>query len=308
MEPDSTSRRATNCGIWWRVARPHTLTAAVMPVLIGTSAAWTVGKPDWTLFAAMAAASILIQSAVNMFNEYYDYKRGLDSRDSVGIGGVIVNREVHESAVLRMAAVLVIVSIFLGAFICQETSWWLALVGTASIVVGYLYSAGRNPIAYTRFGEAAAGLFMGPVIVLISFYIQRGTITLPSILISVPISILVAAILLANNIRDEERDRQKGRTTLAVLWRHDKAVKSLDRFFMSAYIWTIGLVILKIATPWTLLVFASVPKARKSLGLFQAGRNPGEMMPAMKATSELHTQFGILMSLGLILGRFLPIG
>ena len=92
-------------GVWWRLMRPHTLTAAVMPVLIGTAMAYDEGKFNPPLFAAMLVASILIQSAVNMFNEYFDYKRGLDTEASVGIGGVIVSSELEERTVLKSAVV-----------------------------------------------------------------------------------------------------------------------------------------------------------------------------------------------------------
>ena len=287
--------------------RPHTLTAAVMPVLIGTSIAYSDGAFSLPLFAAMMAASLLIQAAVNMFNEYFDYKRGLDSVESVGIGGVIVRDELHEKTVLRTAVIFFLFAVILGAYICIRTSWWIAAVGSASMAVGYFYSAGKYPLAYTALGEAAAGIFMGPVIVLIAYFIQQDTITLPAVLLSVPISILVGAILLANNIRDAEGDARKGRKTLAILWGREKAIIFLNRMFMTSYIWTVALVLFKVASPWTLLVFLGIPKATRSVNLFRAGSTPSEMMPAMKATSQLHSQFGILFSIGILLGKFLPI-
>ncbi|MCL5267348.1 MAG: UbiA family prenyltransferase [Bacteroidetes bacterium] len=110
--------------------RPHTLTAAVMPVLIGTAMAYVEGKFDFPLFAAMLAASVLIQSAVNMFNEYFDYRRGLDTKASVSIGGVIVSHELEGTTVLTSAMVFFLVSILLGIYICSLTSWWIAVIGS----------------------------------------------------------------------------------------------------------------------------------------------------------------------------------
>lgn len=288
--------------------RPHTLTAAVMPVLIGTSMAYADGAFDLPLFAAMMLASVLIQAAVNMFNEYFDYKRGLDSVESVGIGGVIVRNEIEEKTVLTMAVLFFSMSILLGVYICVRTSWWVAAVGSFAMAVGYLYSAGKSPLAYTPFGEAAAGIFMGPVIVLIAYFIQRSTVTLPAVLISIPISILVAAILLANNIRDSEGDLRKGRRTLAILWGRERAIAFLNIMFIISFLWSIGLVVFQIATPWILLVFIGIPKANRAIKLFRSGSSPLEMMPAMKATSVLHTQFGILFSLGILLGKIFAVG
>ena len=287
--------------------RPHTLTAAVMPVLIGTSIAYSDGSFDLPLFAAMMTASVLIQAAVNMFNEYFDYKRGLDSIESVGIGGVIVRNELEEKTVLRTAIAFFSVSVILGVYICSRTSWWIAGVGSVAMAVGYFYSAGRSPLAYTALGETAAGIFMGPVIVLIAYFIQRRTLTLPVVLLSVPISILVASILMANNIRDAEGDLRKGRKTLAILWGREKAIVFLERMFITTFLWSVGLVMLGIATPWALLVFLGIPMARKSIKLFRSGSTPSEMMPGMKAASVLHTQFGILFSAGIILGKLLAL-
>lgn len=285
--------------------RPHTLTAAVMPVLIGTAQAWVDGSFDFLLFTAMMAASVLIQAAVNMFNEYFDYRRGLDTVESVGIGGAIVKNEVEERTVLLTAIWFFAAAVFLGIYICARTTWWIAAAGSLGMAVGYFYSGGRSPLAYTPMGEAAAGVFMGFVIVLISYFIQRGTITTVAVLVSFPISILVAAILMANNIRDSEGDKKKGRKTLAILLGREKAVSFLAGMMVVSFLWTIILVLFGLVTPWAVIVLAAAPKAYRAIRLFRSGFKPVEMMPAMKATSVLHSQFGILLSLGLVLGRIL---
>ncbi|MDD3654860.1 MAG: hypothetical protein PHO01_11920 [Desulfotomaculaceae bacterium] len=100
-----------------------------------------------------------------MFNEYYDFKRGLDTRESVGIGGAIVRDDLGAGTVLYLAVILLSIAIFLGVFICVKSSWLVALVGVACMVTGYLYSDGPRPIAYTPYGELIAGVFMGPVII-----------------------------------------------------------------------------------------------------------------------------------------------
>ena len=285
--------------------RPHTLTAAVMPVLIGSSIAWADGSFDFLLFVTMLLASVLIQAAVNMFNEYFDYKRGLDSTESVGIGGVIVHNEMEERTVLRSAIAFFVLSIILGAYICSRTTWWIAAVGSLGMGVGYLYSGGKSPLAYTPFGEAAAGIFMGPVIVLIAYYIQMDSLTTQAVLLSVPISILVASILLANNIRDSDGDARRGRRTLAILLGHERAVSALGIMLVVSLAWTLILVLFGIATPWVLIVILSIPKAVSAVRTFRKGLSAREMLPAMKATSVLHSQFGLLFSVGIILGRML---
>jgi len=279
-----------------------------MPVLIGTALSFDKGEIDWILFAAMLLASIMIQSAVNMFNEYFDFKRGLDTKDSVGIGGVIVRNEISERVVLKTAEWLFTISVLLGLYICARTSWWVALAGSVSMLVGFLYSGSRSPIAYVPFGELTAGIFMGPMIVVTAFYIQSGSITINSLILSLPISILVAAILLANNIRDAEGDMKKGRRTLAILLGQHRATSILGGMFTIDFVLVALLVLFQYASPMVLISFASIPKAIRSIEIFRTKGTPLEMMPAMKAVSALHLQFGLLFATGIILGDFLSFG
>lgn len=285
--------------------RPHTLTASMTPVLIGTAIAIDRGRIDFILFVAMLLASILVQSAVNMFNEYFDFKRGLDTKDSVGIGGVIVRDEISEHGVLRTAVLFFAISVLLGAYISARTTWWVALAGSVSMIIGYLYSGGKSPIAYTPFGELTAGILMGPMIVVIAFYIQTGSITANSVILSFPISILVAAILLANNIRDAEGDKRKGRRTLAILLGQSTATTVLFGMFIAAFTLVVLFVILENVSPFVLIVFASAPNSIRSIKVFRSKHTPLEMMPAMKAASALHLQFGLLFTAGIIIGKLL---
>ncbi|MBB3869617.1 1,4-dihydroxy-2-naphthoate polyprenyltransferase [Parageobacillus toebii NBRC 107807] len=291
--------------VWWRLTRPHTLTAAFVPVSIGTALAFHETNIRISLFIAMLVASLFIQAATNMFNEYYDFKRGLDSPESVGIGGAIVREGIHPKAVLYLAIFLFAIAMLIGVYICVNSSWWLALIGSICMAAGYFYTGGPVPIAYTPFGELAAGFFMGLVIILISFFIQTGEVTKTAILISVPIAILVGAILLANNIRDLDGDKENGRKTLAILVGRNNAIRILAGMFAISFIWMIGLVLFHLVSVWTLLVFFSVPKAITATKGFIGKTKPIEMMPAMKATAQTNTQFGFLLAIGLLISYWL---
>ncbi|WP_282141361.1 1,4-dihydroxy-2-naphthoate polyprenyltransferase [Cytobacillus oceanisediminis] len=300
--PASNSK---NWRVWWQLTRPHTLTAAFVPVLLGTALAMELTEINFGLFFAMLAASLLIQAATNMFNEYYDFKRGLDTEDSVGIGGAIVREGIKPKTVLNLAFGLYGISILLGFYICMNTSWWIAAIGLASMAVGYLYTGGPLPIAYTPFGELFAGFFMGMLIILISFYIQAGTVTATSVLVSFPILILVGAILLANNIRDLDGDKEFGRKTLAILLGKKGAIKLLAAMFIVSYAWVFILIAMNIITPWLAIVVLSAPKAIKATKGFIGKTMPMQMMPAMKATAQTNTIFGFLLSVGLFIGYLL---
>lgn len=295
----------TGWRVWWQLTRPHTLTASFVPVFLGTMIAISHTSIDWLLFFAMLFASMLIQAATNMFNEYYDFARGLDNEKSVGIGGAIVRNGVAPKTVLQLAFVLYGISILLGIYICIETTWLLAVVGAVSMAIGYLYTGGPYPIAYTPFGELFSGLFMGMLIVLIAFYIQTGQITLEAILLSIPSMLLVAAIMLSNNIRDLVGDKESGRRTMAILIGRNSAVTVLLLLFILSYLWIITLIILGFLTPWSLLVLLSIKKPIHAIRIFRTYEHPLDVMPAMKDTALTNTFFGFLLAVGLLIGHLL---
>ncbi len=102
--------------VWWHLTRPHTLTASFVPVFLGTAIALAIEKEtiDFGLFFAMLIASMLIQAATNMFNEYYDYKLGLDNEHSVGIGATIVRHGVQPKTIMMIALSFYAIAMLLG--------------------------------------------------------------------------------------------------------------------------------------------------------------------------------------------------
>ncbi|MEK4404567.1 1,4-dihydroxy-2-naphthoate polyprenyltransferase [Sporosarcina sp. FSL K6-6792] len=291
--------------IWWQLTRPHTLTAAFAPVFLGTMIALTYGKLHFPLFIAMLVASVFIQMATNMFNEYYDFKRGLDTEQSIGIGGTIVRNGVKPKTVLNLAFMLYGISVLIGIYICMETSWMLAVVGILSMMVGYFYTGGPYPIAYTPFGELFSGVVMGMLLILIAFYIQTETVTTEAVLLSIPSMLLVAGIMLANNIRDLEGDKEGGRKTLAILVGRYNAITILMLFFIISYGWIIAMILFGHLTPWSLLVFLSVKKPIGAITVFRKNHIPIHVMPAMKNTAVTNTLFGLLLGIGILIGHLL---
>lgn len=290
--------------VWWQMTRPHTLTASFVPVFLGTALVLEHGRIQLDLFITMLIASLLIQAATNMFNEYYDFKRGLDNEHSVGIGGSIVRDGIKPKTVMQLALSLYSIALLLGVYICMNSSWWLAVVGLICMAFGYLYSGGPLPIAYTPFGELFSGFFMGMLITLITFFIQTGTVTTNSILVSIPILVLVGAINFSNNIRDREGDKENGRKTLAILLGKDKSVNLLAIMFAFSYLWVLGLIINDVISIWTAIVILSAPKAIKAIKDFKSGILPIQMAPAMKATAQTNTIFGLLLGIGIFIGYF----
>ncbi|MCD8821003.1 1,4-dihydroxy-2-naphthoate octaprenyltransferase [Staphylococcus gallinarum] len=296
---------------YWHLMRPHTLTAAVVPVLVGTATAkiFLLGSEDHlslSLFLAMLLACLLIQAATNMFNEYYDFKKGLDDHTSVGIGGAIVRNGMTPKRVMNLAIAFYIIAALLGIFIAMNSSFWLLPIGLVCMAVGYLYTGGPFPISWTPFGELFSGVFMGMFIILISFFIQTENIQSLAIWISIPIVITIGLINMANNIRDRVKDKESGRKTLPILLGKRFSIYFLAFMYIVAYVLVIYITFFKPGgSIFFLLALLSFPLPIKAVRRFKKYDTPESMMPAMAVTGKTNTFFGVLYALGIYISALL---
>ncbi|MEY6486648.1 1,4-dihydroxy-2-naphthoate octaprenyltransferase [Staphylococcus equorum] len=296
---------------YWHLMRPHTLTAAVVPVLVGTATAkiFLLGSEDHlslTLLLAMLIACLLIQAATNMFNEYYDFKKGLDDHTSVGIGGAIVRNGMSPKLVMNIAIAFYVIAALLGLFIAINSSFWLIPIGLVCMAIGYLYTGGPFPISWTPFGEVFSGIFMGMIIILIAFFIQTGSLQSLVVWISLPIVITIGLINMANNIRDRVKDKESGRKTLPILLGKNNSIRFLALMYIVAYALVIYITFFQPGgSIFFLLALLSFPLPIKAVRRFKKNDTPATMMPAMAATGKTNTFFGLLYALGIYISALL---
>ncbi|MEN2666484.1 1,4-dihydroxy-2-naphthoate polyprenyltransferase [Listeria aquatica] len=286
---------------WWRLLRPHTLVASFVPVFLGTSVAMSYTNFHFLRFIVMLIACFFIQTSANLFNEYYDYKKGHDDEHSVGNGGAIVRNGMRPGFILFLAIFLYILSILGGIYLSIELNWYVGLLGAICMLVGYLYTGGPYPIAYTPFGEIMAGFFMGGIITFISFYIQAEFIGKEIVYISIPVMVLVGNLLLANSLRDLIPDKKSGRLTLAILLGRKAGTTLFALAFLFAYVFELSLIIWMNAPYWTLIILLSAREAIRAVRGYIGKSDPVTMMPAMKATSKAITFFGLLLAIAYLL-------
>ena len=296
-----TSTKAATVAEWFWLARPFSLTAAAVPVLFGTALAYEDGVFSWGPFLAMLFASLLIQAATNMFNEFYDEQRGLDTAGSVGIAGSIVQGRLDARSVLIGALFCYTVALFLGLYLVYVGGWPILLLGCLSALGGYVYSAGPRPVAYTPASEATVFVFMGLVIVVITYGVQADLYPLSVPLAAVPIGALVAAILLANNVRDLESDRRGGRNTLPIALGRMGGVFVYRGLLLGPYISVVALVVLGLVPPGALLAALSLALVPRLWRGISATTNPDRLDPIVKGTAGLHAVFGLLYTAGVLI-------
>jgi len=174
----------------------------------------------------------------------------------------------------------------------------LAGIGLFSVLTGFFYTAGPFALAYVGLGEVAVFIFMGPVMVVGSYYLQARAVTLPVVLASLPIGFLVAAILHANNLRDLETDRQFGKRTLATILGRQGARTEYYILIGGTYISLLLIVLFGFAPWWTLISLLTLPMAIRLMRIAGSETEPRALQPVLRLTGKLHMRFGLLLVAG----------
>jgi 1,4-dihydroxy-2-naphthoate octaprenyltransferase len=284
--------------IWWHTLRPWSYTAAVIPVMLGASIAAYQGRFDPWLLVLTLIGSIAIQAGTNLINEYYDDVKGIDKVQVYGIGGAIQRGELAAWQVLAAGIFAFALGSLIGLYLVSVAGQFIFWLGLFSVLVGFFYTAGPFALAYVGLGEVAVFIFMGPVIVIGSYYVQAQQLSLPVVLASLPVGFLVAAILHANNLRDLDIDKQFGKRTLATLLGRSGANVEYYVLIAGAYLSLLLTVLLGVA-PWlTLISLLTVPLALRLVRIVAVEREPKALQPALRQTAQLHMRFGILLIAG----------
>jgi 1,4-dihydroxy-2-naphthoate octaprenyltransferase len=287
-----TRRRA-----WWLALRPFSYTTAIIPVLVGTGLAADVEfRPG--LFLLALAGSVLILAGTNLATDFFDFVDGVQPGASFGASiqsGLLTPREVHRAAIL----VFVTGSVCGGAIVVL-VGWPVLAAGVASVLAGYFYTAA--PIRYGRrgLGEAGVFFFMGPVIVMGAYYVQLEELSWPSFWASLPVGLLVANVLHANNLRDIENDRSRGKVTLSTLGGRPLADYMLWALVIGAYAVVVAAVVLDELSAWSLLIAGSLPAAVMTLRVLKE-TDSRALNALVRGSARLHMQFGVLLALGLVI-------
>lgn len=288
--------------IWWRAVRPFSFSASVTPVLVGSAAAYFDGAFHPGLFGATLVASMTIHAATNLVNDYYDHVRGVDATQPIGPGGAIQQGTLSTRAVLIGALVLFALSGAIGIWLIALRGWPILLIGVLSVLAGYAYTGGPVPLGYVGLGDLTVFVFMGLAIVCGAYYVHTGTLSATAVWAAIPMAALVDGILVANNLRDLENDRMKGKRTLAALIGAGATRLHYLLLCVTAYLSVILGVAVGALPVLTLLVLMTVPAALNVWRVVRVERDPRHLtIGAIRGTAQLHMRVGLLLSLGFVL-------
>jgi 1,4-dihydroxy-2-naphthoate octaprenyltransferase len=288
--------------VWWMATRPFSFTASVVPVVLGTVLAAYDGAFDAGLFVITLAGAVLIHAGTNLANDYYDWRKGADTKESLGPNRALQEGMLTPHQVLIGAVVFFGIGSALGLYLAATRGIFILVLGVISVLAGWFYTAGPKAFAYVGLGEVVVFVFMGPITVIGSYYVQAQTVTWPVVLASLPIGFLVAAILHVNNMRDLEGDRAKNKRTLAnILGRRASQYEYLV-LIGGSFLVLVLLVLTGYAPVLALLPLIMLPTAIQLVQRAFATEEPAKLNRVLRATARLHGRFGWLMIVGFVGG------
>lgn len=295
-----------NLSQFFALIRPRTLTAAFSPVVLGAAMGATQFAPTQPIgLSIIYTLGILIcvlsaQIAANIWNEYFDFKSGLDLTQAAGNSGSIVRDGISPAIIKRWGYMTTILPLILGIALAKAVTWWYIPVGTLCILTSILYSGGPKPISRTPFGELASGLAMGFAIVGITLFAWTHTLHWTYLIPAVPSTILIGAIMMTNNLRDFTNDVNHGRRTLVILLGRERGLQLLQGLFLISSLWILIWTICGVI-PWpSLVALLSLLPAMKVIHIFNTYADPIRLNEAMKFTSISCTLYHFLWAIGLL--------
>jgi 1,4-dihydroxy-2-naphthoate octaprenyltransferase len=282
---------------WILGARPRTLPAAVVPVLVGTAVAAGFGIIWWRAVAALVVA-LALQVATNYANDLSDGVRGADGPQRVGpmrlVGAGLATSEEVRVAMLVAFAVAAVAGLTLAAAVTP----WLLLVGAASMAAGWLYTGGPRPYGYLGLGEVFVFTFFGLVATVGSVYIHQRDVPALAWPAAVAVGLLACALLVANNLRDRPTDAESGKRTLAVRM-GDRPTRILYVVLVDGALVVGSLCAL--SRPWAALVLGAGVVAGPAVRQVLAGAEGSDLIDVLGRTGRTQMVAGALLALGLVL-------
>ncbi len=290
---------ANSIKIWADQIRAPFLILSVLLVLLGGAVAFDEGVFKGLPFAMCMVGVTLAHVAVNLFNEYSDHKTGIDHHTRrtpfSGGSGNLQQGLTSPKAVLIAAFGTLLIAFAIGLYLTWNSGWFLIIFIAAGGLAAIFYT---SHLSRWMIGELAAGITLGTLVVLGTYYAQASTLSLSVIGISIPPGILTALLLLLNEIPDLEADLQGGRRHLVIVLGREKAAIVYITALIANYLILIGGAIFNWFPPTILLALLTIPLAIKAgIGAIRHNADLEKLVPALQANVGLVLGTNLLMAI-----------
>lgn len=289
---------------WFLASRPWSFIMTAISLGVGGAAAAAEGPFMPWLFALTLIGAVFLHAATNLINDYHDVQSGVD-RTAVSTAlyrpHPLVEGKLSPRSVYIAAYLLFFAGAAVGLWLAAARGWPVLAIGAVGVCAGISYTAPPIAYKYAGLGEFSVFLMWGPLMTEGTYFVQRQAFSAEIFWISLPFGIIVALVLLANNLRDIAHDKSRNIRTIAIALGPRNGFLLYAALIALAYLCVMLMVILGVLPLWSLLVFASVPIAARLLRLM-AEKIPDD---ADARTAQLDTAFGLLLLVSLVLEALL---
>lgn len=297
------SRLRRRLAAWYEIVRPFSFTASTVPVAAAGALAAFEGRFHWSLFVGALFAGLLLHIGTNVINEIYDVRKGIDTITSPRASHALLKGRLTEREAFAVALFAFAASAGLGVWLIAERGWPVLLLGLAGLVGGAGYTMPPLQYKFRALGLPLVFLLMGPLMVVGGYYVVTGTFAWRAVVLSLPVGLLVAAILHGNEWRDISDDARAGIATFSIKAGRRAAHIGYVSLVVGAYVALSMAVATKALPPLALLAMLSLPLLVRQIRSSELGASGQQRAIAMidLQTAQLHALFGGLLVLGVAL-------
>lgn len=295
-----TINEVSKLDTWILASRPKTLLAAVVPVLIGTSIVSFETKVNFFASIVALVCSMLIQIGTNFVNDLYDFLSGADNESRKGPTRALASGLLSINEMKAAIIIVFSVTFFLGLYLVAISTWITLLIGLLSIFAGIAYTAGPYPLAYNGLGDVFVFLFFGIVGTVGTYYVQVVDVSPLVMWASIPVGALITNILVVNNYRDIDEDREVGKNTLAVKMGRKFTRYQFLIFMILSYLILFIVYYTYNRNLFVFLPLLTLPIAWKLIRMIFSYKGE-ELNQTLELTAKLSAFYGFLFAIGILI-------
>ncbi len=303
--------RGNKVKIWLTEIRAPFYTATVVPILLGAVIAWA--RTDgfhWGYFLLTMAGGLLLHTGANVANDYYDHLSGTDEmnvefvRPFTGGSRMIQEGLLTPRAVLSGALAALALAAVIGLYLTYVRGPIILLLGIIGAFSGFFYTAPPVNLASRGIGEFFIGLNFGVLLTVGSYYVQAGSLAWEPAVASIPVALLITAILYINEFQDAPADGAVGKAHLVVRLGRRRAVRGYILLLAFTYLSIFLAAIFRITSPLTLIALITLPVALRAISVARVHYDDYlKLVPANAATVFIHLVTGLLLSAAYLLDK-----
>lgn len=283
--------------------RPSTLIVGLTPIIVGTSIAYYEQSIAWIATFITLIGALAIQIGTNFINDFADFEHGADTQDRLGSLRTAQAKLLSVKQLKTATVVVFIIAVLCGLYLINKAGMPILIIGIASMLAGWAYTAGPYPLGYHKLGDPFVFVFFGFVAVCGTHYVQIQQLSPLALWAAIPIGCLATSILIINNLRDRITDKAAGKKTLAVYLGHRNICIELVILILTAYVIPVVLKFQYSLNIFILLPLLSYPKAHVMIATLWNQKPSKAMNQQLRAAAKLLLLYGVLLALGFVINK-----